>query len=252
MSRIFKISRLFIHIIKALYLYVRYFYTTKPDIQGFSEFQLDLMKQWFAQVLNILNIEVIATKPINIYAAPKVYVANHISWLDIVVIGQFISIRFIAKSEVASWPVINRLASKAGAIFIRRGKATDMKNVAEKVNNVFKLKENVAFFPEGKTSCGDSLLPIFSGLFQIAIDNKTAVVPMILSYDDGSYPATQLPFVGEQSLMANVWKICGLSKIKVYLSAGDEINTEAKERKALANQVSKQMNEMLKEQLGQE
>ncbi|MBF0265554.1 MAG: 1-acyl-sn-glycerol-3-phosphate acyltransferase [Gammaproteobacteria bacterium] len=244
MTRIFKIIRLFGHVITGFYLYIRYFYRTNPELQGFSSHQLALIKQWFDHILNILNIKVISS--LNMATdKPKIYVSNHISWLDIIVIGHILSLRFIAKSEIANWPMISRLAAKSGTIFIRRGKISDLTKISQRVKQVMSLNESVAFFPEGKTSEGHSILPIYSGLFQVAIDTGANVIPLILSYDDGCYPAKKLPFVGEQSFMANVWAVTGVKRIKVYLDCGQEISPESKTRKVIANEVSQKMSAVL-------
>lgn len=248
-KKLVKLLSLLLHVLKALYLYFRYFYTFDPTCNAFTDKQKKLMQQWFTQILHIINIEVnIAPQPDKI-TSPIIFVANHISWLDIPLLGQLFSVRFIAKSEVANWPIISKLATKSGAIFIRRGKASDLKNIAQRSGSILALNENLAFFPEGKTGEGDKMLPIYSGLFQVSLDNNTPVLPMVLSYSDGHYPAQKLPFVGDQSFLSNVWKIVGIDKIKVYIDFGEEIKPEGKSRKQISQEVSRQMEKLLEIQL---
>ncbi|TXT18635.1 MAG: 1-acyl-sn-glycerol-3-phosphate acyltransferase, partial [Planctomycetota bacterium] len=91
-------------------------------------------------------------------------VSNHLSYLDIVVLGAAQPLVFVAKSEVAQWPVLGWLAQAGGTLFIERARRADVKRVSESMAYSVKQGAVVAFFPEGTSSDGQSVLPFRSSL----------------------------------------------------------------------------------------
>ena len=96
-----------------------------------------------------------------------IYVANHSSWLDVLVLGKVLPAFFIAKQEVRHWPVIGYLTFLGRTIYINRNRqeaGQDVENVIDQLRKGY----DIAFFPEGTTSKGNGLLPFMSSLFAIA------------------------------------------------------------------------------------
>lgn len=96
-----------------------------------------------------------------------IYVSNHSSWLDVLVLGKIIPAFFIAKQEVRHWPVIGLLTHLGRTIFITRNRQEAGQDVQEAINRLRKGYD-IIFFPEGTTSKGNGLLPFMSSLFAIA------------------------------------------------------------------------------------
>lgn len=96
-----------------------------------------------------------------------IYVANHCSWLDVLVLGKVLPAFFIAKQEVRHWPVIGYLTFLGRTIYINRNRQEAGQDV-ENVINQLRKGYDIAFFPEGTTSKGNGLLPFMSSLFAIA------------------------------------------------------------------------------------
>jgi len=95
---------------------------------------------------------------------PGAVVANHVSWLDIFVLNAQKRIWFVAKSEVAGWPLIGWLARATGTLFIRR----DRREAAHQVKAFqtrLQLGHRLLFFPEGTSTDGKRVLPFKSTLF---------------------------------------------------------------------------------------
>ena len=99
---------------------------------------------------------------------PVLLVANHISWLDIVVMHAARHCRFVSKSDVRHWPLIGKLATAAGTLYIERASRRDAMRVVHHMADALRRGEVVAIFPEGTTGDGLSLL-------QIAEQNKRVV-----------------------------------------------------------------------------
>ncbi len=179
--------------------------------------------QWFS---TIVNLHIITDGEL-----PKrraIFVSNHISWLDIIVIGQYLPTYFVAKSDISSWPVIGYLARQAGTIFIHRGNKQHIRTTAEKMVWLLKQNSNIVAFPEGTTTKGDEVLHFHPSLFQPALLTRSAIQPVALQYEG---IAKQLaPFVGNDAFVPHLIKMLTLDKIEVRLSFLPVINGSGKNR----------------------
>ena len=95
---------------------------------------------------------------------PTLVLSNHVSWLDIPVLGSLAPLSFIAKSEVAGWPVIGFYASLQRCVFIDRARKSHTTNVNTEVAHRLAQGDTIVLFPEGTTSDGNRLLPFRSAL----------------------------------------------------------------------------------------
>lgn len=155
-------------------------------------------------------------------------VSNHISWLDIIVIGQYLPAYFIAKSDISSWPVIGYLAKQGGTIFIRRGDKQHIRTTAEKMVWLLKQNSNIIAFPEGTTTRGDEILNFHSSLFQPALLTQSAIQPVALQYQGAA--KEHAPFVGDDGFVPHLIKMLTLDKIEVRLCFLPVINGSGKSR----------------------
>ncbi|MEW5838289.1 MAG: lysophospholipid acyltransferase family protein [Pseudomonadota bacterium] len=171
------------------------------------------VRRWHGQVCRALHVDIRAHGE----AQPGVlYVCNHISWLDIPVLGsQLDGVRFLAKSEVRRWPLIGWLAQRAGSLFIERGQGQDS---LHDVVAALRQGHSVLIFPEGTTTDGLSLRRFHPRLLQAAQLAQTAIQPVALRYldqhgapnpraayiDDDSFGDTLGRIVQEQALYAEV------------------------------------------------
>ena len=97
------------------------------------------------------------------------FVSNHVSYLDIPVLGSLINAGFVAKSEIASWPLINHLARLQDSIFIER-KISKAKAQTAILRNRLIAGHSLILFPEGTSTNGAEILPLKSSLFAAAND----------------------------------------------------------------------------------
>lgn len=147
-------------------------------------------------------------------------VANHVSWIDIFVINAVRPTAFVAKSEIRKWPIIGWLVAGAGTVFLQRGQRHAIQAAGEAMKLRFAAGESVGLFPEGTTSEGFSLLPFHGSLFEPARQAEVAIQPMVLRFLRNGKRDSFASFVGEETLVANLWRvICtkGLAVETVYL-----------------------------------
>jgi lyso-ornithine lipid O-acyltransferase len=118
-------------------------------------------------------------------ADPVMYVCNHISWIDISVIGSILSGCFVAKAELESWPIFGPLADLQRTIYIKREERLRANEQAETIANRLARGENIILFPEGTSGLGHVVLPFKSSLFAITDDlrlHNLRIQPVTLSY----------------------------------------------------------------------
>jgi 1-acyl-sn-glycerol-3-phosphate acyltransferase len=137
------------------------------------------------------------------------YVANHISWLDIELMHSQRAINFVAKSEIARWPLVGWLATRAGTIYHQRGSTHSMTTVMERV--VARLREGgpVGIFPEGGTGRGDQVRTFHARIFQAALDANVPVQPVALRYGLDGHQDPAVPFGPHESFAANFLRLLG-------------------------------------------
>lgn len=109
------------------------------------------------------------------------FVCNHISWLDIFVLGHLLPIHFLAKHEVKTMPVFGWLATRAGTLYIKRGNNNSAKDVNDEIVSALKLKHNSLIFAEGTTTDGH-INKFHSRMMQSAIDAQAMVQPVAIFY----------------------------------------------------------------------
>ena len=170
-------------------------------------------------------------------------VSNHVSWLDIIVIGQYLPAYFVAKSDILNWPIIGYLSKQGGTIFIRRGDKKHIKATTEKMVWVLKQNSNIIAFPEGTTTNGDEVLSFHASLFQPALLTRSPIQPVALQYQGEA--KQQAPFIGDDDFIPHLIKMLSLDKIEVHVSFLPVIKSLGKDR----NSVGVEAREIISEKI---
>jgi 1-acyl-sn-glycerol-3-phosphate acyltransferase len=162
-------------------------------------------------------------------------VANHVSWLDALVLLAYGPVRLLAKCEVVGWPLIGRLATAAGAVFIDRSRPRMLPATVAAVATALRNGQVVAVFPEGTTGCGRTPAVFRPAMFQAAIDAGAPVVPVALRYFAAGDPTTVVAFLGDDSLLASIARVLTTRRLRVSLTAHPALHPAAgASRRALA------------------
>ena len=116
-------------------------------------------------------------------ARPVLFVANHCSWLDIVVLGAVLPGCFVAKAAIRSWPFINWVALLGRTVFVSRSR-TGVGRERSELARRLAAGDNIILFPEGTTSDGARVMPFSPAFLALADDpSRPAVQPVTLVYD---------------------------------------------------------------------
>lgn len=167
-----------------------------------------LYRWWSAWLLRWCGVQVnVRGTPVTRGAA--LLIANHVSWLDIFVLSRQRATIFVAKSEIRQWPVLGWLVAGVGTVFIERGNRKAVPKVSQQMRSRFERGQLVGLFPEGTTSEGLDVLPFHAGLFEAALEADVAVQPVALLYRHRGQRSAYAAFTGDESLVANVWRVLG-------------------------------------------
>ncbi|MFD5447999.1 lysophospholipid acyltransferase family protein [Streptomyces sp. NPDC127100] len=135
-------------------------------------------------------------------------VAHHVSWLDVPLLAAVRPARMLAKSEIRRWPVAGPLAARGGALFIERDRLRALPDTVAVVAGALRGGAAVAAFPEGSTWCGRARGRYRRAVFQAALDAGVPVQPVRIRYRTGGRtPSTAPAFVGEDTLLASLWRV---------------------------------------------
>jgi 1-acyl-sn-glycerol-3-phosphate acyltransferase len=167
---------------------------------------------------------------------PMLLVANHISWLDILVMHAARYCRFVSKADVLRWPLIGTLATGGGTLFIQRASRRDALRVVHQVAECLKRGEVVALFPEGTTSDGVDLLPFHANLLQAALSANAPAQPVALSFIDTRTRAMSLTpcYVGDDSLLGSLWRTLAGPPVTAVVRYGQPQLARGRDRRVWA------------------
>jgi 1-acyl-sn-glycerol-3-phosphate acyltransferase len=135
-----------------------------------------------SRLLAVHGIDVRVTGPLP--RGRVVIVANHVSYLDPLVVGSVIACATLAKAEARRWPLVGDALAALGAIFVQRGDVASGAVALLKARRVLLSGASVLNFPEGTTTCGATIGPFRPGMFGLARITGVDVVPGHVSYDD--------------------------------------------------------------------
>jgi 1-acyl-sn-glycerol-3-phosphate acyltransferase len=145
-------------------------------------------------------------------------VANHVSFVDIFLINALLPSAFVAKSDVARWPLIGWLARRNDTVFIERGKPKSARQIQQEIGAALSTGRRLSIFPEGTTSAGDRVLPFHSALFQAAIDAGAPIHALAIDYADAhGQPSITAAYIGDLSLLQCLRQILGSGGLRVRL-----------------------------------
>jgi len=214
----------------------------KIRFNGNTQAPPELIRWWMSRLCAIFHLQIHVTG-----TTPKqttLVVPNDIPWLDIAVLGSLLHTSFLSKDEIRKWPVIGRLSRFTGTIFIRRGHG-QAQQVSDAIVGHLQGDQVLTLFPEGKTSDGSEVGMFFPRLFASAIDAKIPVLPVAIHYDANGQRDLLAPYIDDQHIITNVFKLLGRKSSSVHVHFGELISTEGMERRKLAEASRQQIADVL-------
>ena len=201
--------------------------------------------QWFCRELcKVFNIEVQVHG--RIPREPALWVSNHISWLDVAVLGSGARVFFLAKAEIQSWPIFGKLAKGGGTLFIRRGSG-DSNAIRDQITQFLRDNIPVLFFPEATTTDGSYVKKVHGRLLGAAIEAKRPVQICLICYVNHDGELDQVaPFIGDATFANHVQQVLEMPKVTAHLMTLEPIQVEGHNVESLTAEVQQQMQAGLK------
>jgi 1-acyl-sn-glycerol-3-phosphate acyltransferase len=181
---------------------------TEEDIKAMHA----IMMGWARLLLRLLRVEV------SVSGAPPstenvLLIGNHMSYLDILCLMSLSPVVFVAKRELAKWPVIGRACRSVGTVFVERDSKGSRRGAGDAVARHFQeRKTNVCIFPSGTTTLDEKKTWRWGG-FEIARRYKIPVQPFRITYR----PLRKVAFIGDDALLTHLWALLGEKRIEVSL-----------------------------------
>lgn len=204
-TRYFRIGRIVVHTLTGVLI------ASSVLPLASKQLKLRIIKWWCSRLLLAFNIRVISYGHIPLAHEPlktTMFVANHISWTDIHALNSIITLRFVAKSEIRSWPVFGYLTSKTNALYIERGKRQDAARIVNTAATSLEAGDNLCFFPEGTTTDGTEVKRFKSSLIQAAIQANATIRPVAIRYPTPNGNANLgVAYAGETTMRESMLQI---------------------------------------------
>lgn len=224
-----RLLRLLAHILAGLGTVLLRFPRMAPEVQHAR------VQVWSRELLAHAGIalEIRGTPPVS---GPVLLVANHLSWLDISVMHAARHCRFISKSDVERWPVIGRLATAAGTLYIERSTRRDAMRIVRLMQEALARREVLGVFPEGTTADGTELLPFHANLLQAAVLADAPVQPVGLRFVDRATgrPSADALYVGDDTLLASLWRVLRAEPMVAVVHYGEPERAAGRDRRVWA------------------
>ena len=158
-----------------------------------------------------------------------VIIANHVSYVDGIVLGSIFPIIFVSKREVKSWPIIGQWNVLCGTIFINRQRKIQVASLIRQMTRKLKQEANLLLFPEGTSTNGEEILPFQTVPLAAPLRNRSIIVPVTVTYktiDDQPVTTANRDSVywyGDMEFVTHFWNLLALRGIEVLVTIQPKI-----------------------------
>lgn len=193
-----------------------------------------LFRTWAASVARTIGMHVKVVGQLPPMAC--LLVANHLGYIDIVLLATQVRCAFIAKKEISRWPGIGLFARSVNTIFVDRNRKRDLLRVIERMAAALAEGEKVLFFPEGTSSKGDRVLEFKSSLFEAAVRNPVPICCAALGYrarEGGPSAAEFASWYDDQTFLPHLYALLKIAEFEATVTF-TSLEPQAHNRKQLA------------------
>ena len=201
-----------------------------------------LVQAWSRRLLELMGVRLLVHGELPA-AGQLLVLANHISWLDIIVIDAVLPCRFVSKADVRHWPLIGRLVEGAGTLFIERDRRRDAMRVVHLMAERLQAGERLGVFPEGTTGDGGSLLPFHANLLQAAVATGAPVLLLGLQYTEARSGRRHdgPTYAGDTSLLGSLWSTLAATGLQAELHVGEVDTAQGRDRRTWADALRREL-----------
>jgi 1-acyl-sn-glycerol-3-phosphate acyltransferase len=204
------------------------------------ERKLEEIRHWSQKTLDVLGIQVVHETPqqhSHFESPPRLLVANHVSWVDALIIQTIQPSIFVAKAEVKSWPIVGSIATGCGVVFVNRGSPASARHMVDELSSALHHGYCVAGFPEGTSSEGSSVKLFHGNLFEAAINHNIQVQPLAIRYTNPQSGALcmKAAFIGDIGFVQSLHQVMSSKGIQAKVQLCEMLSPEGHTRRTLAH-----------------
>ncbi len=144
----------------------------------------------------------------NPHLGPCLYVGNHITYIDPIVLLMHVDAKVVAKAEISKWPLVGYGASMVGTIFVKREKKSSREEAAKAIREALENQNSILVFPEGTTSAGPGTLPFRPRSFDAAFLAGVPVQPIAIKYD-----SPLVAYIGNDTFIPHFFRLFSMRLI---------------------------------------
>jgi 1-acyl-sn-glycerol-3-phosphate acyltransferase len=158
-----------------------------------------------------------------------VIIANHVSYVDGIVLGSIFPIVFVSKREVRRWPIVGQWNILCGTVFINRQRKDEVGLLVKEITRKLKQEANILLFPEGTSTNGEKLLPFQTVPLAAPLRSRSIIVPATIAYkniDDEPVTAANRDLIywyGNMDFVSHFWKLLALRSVEVLVTIQPKI-----------------------------
>jgi lyso-ornithine lipid O-acyltransferase len=158
-----------------------------------------------------------------------VIIANHMSYVDGIVLGSIFPILFVSKREVKNWPIVGQWNVLCGTIFINRQRKGLVGALIRELTRKLKQEANILLFPEGTSTNGEKMLPFQTVPLAAPLRSRSIIVPVTLTYktiDDRPVSAAnrdRVYWYGDMEFVSHFWNLLGLRSVEALVTIQPKI-----------------------------
>lgn len=205
----------------------------------------DRIQMAFCRIMcKIIGVDVSTTGALP-KRGPLFVVSNHLSWSDIIALASFHPFVFLAKAEVANWPILGFLARLQGTIFVNRTARKALSNVNSALTDALRARRDIVIFAEGTSTDGSAPPRFNSAHFEALRDVDAFIAPAAVYYTQND-KIIDVGWYGEMTFLPHLWRLLKLRNLRCHISFGEIIESAGKDRKTLASQTQGAVSALLK------
>jgi 1-acyl-sn-glycerol-3-phosphate acyltransferase len=194
--------------------------------------------RWFHSCARILGLRIRTSGPM---PPPGALIApNHLGYVDIVALGAVLECFFAAKADVERWPVFGHIFRVSRHVAVPRARAKGLQEAAAEIAARLAAGHRVCVFLEGTSTGGDRVLPFHGSLTQPAIDAQAPIVPAAIVWSAVRSDidiAEDVAYWKDHVFARHLWRLFGLTGLRVDIRFGGPVSTAGRERKELAEAI---------------
>lgn len=200
---------------------------------------ISYIQKFCRKMAGSFGVKVVQVEPVP--QTHGLWVSNHVSWLDIPVVGSVAPVFFLSKAEIGEWPIFGRLAKAGGTLFIQRGSG-DSGSVSDQIAEFLQDGSSVVFFPEATTTDGRQIKKIYGKLLKAAIDTGLPICPMVIAYvnKDGKL-SDEAAYYGERTMAQSLKSVADAKGITAFVLPLAPIYPEGRDQRELTAELQSAM-----------